>query len=86
MTSLMDRLDVKFEATIKELDSDSRVKVRNFKNLMFGSYNFVKPVLIAIAMFWLFYRIQARIGTQETILAVLILNAIFLRSLNKKLG
>lgn len=82
---LMKKMDGKFEEVIKELDYDSRIKVRNFKNTMFGSYNFVKPLLIGLAMFWLMFRIEARVGLEQATFIVLILIAIFLRSLNSKL-
>jgi len=84
--TLMDKMDKKFEEVIKELDYDSRIKVRNFKNWMFRSYGMIKPLLIGLAMFFLFFRLEARIGWESTVLSVLILQAIFLRSLNSKLG
>ena len=82
---LMKKMDGVFEEQLKELPYDTRLKLRKFKNWMFGSYNFVKPVLIGIAMFWLMFRIEARVGLETATFIVLILIAIFLRSLNSKL-
>lgn len=82
---LMKKMDGKFEEQLKELPYDMRVKIRKFKNTMFGGYNLIKPILIGLAMFWLMFRIEARVGIETATFIVLILIAIFLRSLNSKL-
>jgi len=81
----IDFLDKKFEEIISAMPEKQQVWARKFKLFYFSIIEkYVKPFLISISMFYVFYRIKARIGMEESIFVLLIIVVIMLRQLLSK--
>lgn len=82
----MDYLEKRFEKIISELPENERVFVRNIKIWMFKIYNsFIKFILWAVFLFWLFDRIKKAIGIQEAIYVQLTVIILYLRLIASRL-
>lgn len=82
----MDRLDNKFEDMIAPLSDKERIGIRGIKNFIMSFYtNFLKNILIAIFMFWLFTKIKTAIGLQEAMFIQMTTIIVFLRIINSKI-
>ena len=82
----MDILDKKFDEQIGQLSEKEQGFMKNVKTFMFSGYNnYIKPILIAIFMFWLFTKIKNTIGWQDTIFVQLTVIIILLRVISSKI-
>jgi len=84
---VMDKLENKFEKSISTLSEKEQNFFRKVKVGWMSVYNnWIKPILIAIFLFWLFNKINTAVGFQATILIQLTIIIIYLRGLSSKLG
>ena len=84
--TLMDRMDDRLEKTIKDLPDNEKNVIRNIKSKMMSGYEFIKPVLLGLALFWIFYRIRDTVGIQEAFFIEGIVIIIFLRIIASRLA
>lgn len=83
--TLMDSMDKVFEDKISTLSDKEKGFLRSVKSNILWIYNsYVKPLLIAIFMFWLFAKIKNVVGLQEAIFIQLTVIIIFLRVISSK--
>ena len=83
---IMGKMDEQFENVISSLTEKEQMWLRNFKLNMFNIYNqYIKPILIAIFMFWLFTRIKNTLGIEEATYIALVVILIFLRNISSKI-
>ncbi len=61
----MDNMDKRLEKIIKDLPYTEKQTIRNIKSKMFKAYEFVKPILMGLALFWIFFRIKTRVGFED---------------------
>lgn len=82
----MDKMEEIFDKQLNQLDEKEQkfaLKVRSF--IMTGYNNWVKPILSAIFMFWLFTNLRKVVGHEEAIFYLLIAILIYLRIISRKL-
>jgi len=82
----MDKMEEIFDKQVNKLDEKEQkfaLKVRSF--IMTGYNNWVKPILSAVFMFWLFTKIKNAIGLEEATFILLIVIIIYLRIISRKL-
>lgn len=82
----MDSMDKRLEKIIKDLPYNEKEIIRNIKTKMFKAYEFVKPIVMGLALFWIFYRIKARVGFEEAFFILGIMIVIFLRIIAGRLA
>jgi hypothetical protein len=82
----MKRLNDMFEDKIKDLSDKEQIFFRNLKNKSFTIYETIKPILIAIGLFWIFTRIKHAIGLQEAFYVQGIVIIILLRMIASRLA
>lgn len=84
---MLDKMEKQFEKTISSLSEKEQNTMRAIKNNIFVIYNgYLKPILIAFFMFWLFGKIKNIVGLQETVYVLLVVIVILLRALLSKLS
>jgi len=83
---MMDKMNNKLEYTIKDLPENEQNVIRKIKDFLINGYEFIKPVVIGIFMFWLFYRIKDAVGIQETFFIQGVIIIIFLRVIASRLA
>jgi hypothetical protein len=82
----MDSLDKRFEEKISVLSEKEQGVLRLVKNnVLFIYNNYLKPILIAIFMFWVFGKVKNIVGVQEAMFIQLTVIIIFLRVLTAKI-
>ena len=82
---LMNELERKFENVIKDLPDNEKATLRSLKLKFFGLYNsLLKPLMIAIFLFWTFDKIKNLLGLQDAIFIQLTVIIILLRMLLSK--
>lgn len=82
----METLDKHFEKTISTLSEKEQGFLRSAKKNILSIYNsWVKPILIAIFMFWLFTKIKNVVGLQEAMFVQLTVIIIMLRMISSKM-
>lgn len=86
MIDINKKLDIKFEQQIEGLTDKEKEFFRNSKNYYMKIYEFLKPLMIAVAMFWLFNRIKNTIGFYDAIYVVAVAQLVFLRMILSKLS
>jgi hypothetical protein len=83
----MGKLDDIFDNQIKQLNPKEQVFFRKLKNNIFTIYNnILKPILWAIALFWLFGRIKNIVGYPEVFFVQGVVIIIFLRLIASRLA
>jgi hypothetical protein len=85
--TLMDSMDKHFEKTISSLTNKEQETARWLKRNMLSVYNtLLKPLLLAVFMFYLFTKIKNVVGLQEAMFIQLTVIIIMLRVIASKLG
>lgn len=83
----MDKLEEIFNKQISYLKPSEQVIMRKLKNNAFKIYNnWIKPVLWAIFLFWLFTRIKNAVGLEEAIYIQGVVVIIYLRLIASRLA
>ena len=83
---VMDSMEKMFDKQIDQLTDKEKVFWLKAKNFIFKGYNsLIKPILIAIFMFWLFDKIKNVVGIQEAMFIQLTVIIIFLRIISSRI-
>ena len=81
----MDSLEQKFETKISGLSEKEQGVFRGIKNVIKNLYNnYIKPLLIAIFLFWIFGKVETLLGIQQAIFVQLTVVIILLRQILSK--
>ena len=83
---VIDKMEEIFDKQLNKLNEKEQavaLKVRSF--VMTGYNNWVKPILSAIFMFWLFTKLRNAVGLEDATYYLLIVIIIYLRILSRKL-
>lgn len=84
---LMETLEDKFEDMIAPLSDNERIKIRGIKNFILSLYNnFLKTILVAIFLFWLFEKIKKVVGIEEAMFIQMTTIIIYLRYISGKIA
>lgn len=82
----MDFMEDIFHTQIEKLPEKEQLIAYKIQNFIFTGYsNWVKPILIALFMFFLFNKLKDALGWQEVIFIQLTVIIIFLRNLSPML-
>jgi hypothetical protein len=83
--AVLDSLENIFEKKISSLGEKEQTFFRSIKNNIKGLYNnWIKPLLIAVFLFWIFGKVEKALGLQYAIFVQLTIIIILLRQLLSK--
>lgn len=83
---MIEKMEDMFEKQVSQLTEKEQNVVRWIKDKIFIGYDFIKPFLIAVAMFWIFDRIKKAVGFQDALYVCVVIIIIFLRLIYSKIG
>jgi len=84
---LMGKMEDHLDGQVEQLDEKTQVWVYRIKNFIFDGYNnFIKPILIAVFLFFLFDNIKNLVGYEQAKYIQGIVVIIYLRLILKKLN
>ena len=87
LKNMIDFFEKKFDKAISDLSDKEQVFFRKLKYFVMNSYNsLIKPILIAMFLFWTFGKVKAIVGLEETIYIQLVVIIIFLRIIANRLS
>lgn len=83
---LVGKMEDHLDSQLEQLDEKTQVWVYKIKNFIFDGYNnWVKPILIAVFMFFLFANVKTLLGYQETMFIQMTVIIIYLRIISSKM-
>ena len=83
---LMEKMEEFFDKQVNQLNEKEQKFVLKLRSFIFGTYNnWIKPLLSAIFMFFLFTNLKKIIGQEEATYILLIAILIYLRIISRKL-
>lgn len=82
----MDKMEEMFDKQVNKLDEKEQKFALKLRTFIFSTYNnWIKPILSAIFMFFLFTKIKNSVGVEEATFILLIVIIIYLRIISRKL-
>lgn len=82
----MDKMEGFLDKQVEQLNEKEQIWVYRIKNFIFDGYNnWIKPILIAMFMFFLFTKIKNLVGLEEAMFIQLTVIIIYLRVISSKI-
>lgn len=79
-------MEGKFDEKIKQLSESEQKTARGAKTFFFSAYNnYLKPILIAVFLFWTFDKVKNVVGIQEAVFIQITTIIVFLRMIVSKM-